>query len=97
MTLVTSRIATLWGANGGMAYIEVTWDDPQIDETTGVAADPNATLLVSQVIYQNLTAEVRHAQVGGTMYDIPAGTPRTERNIPTGQRPRIDSSSVMLY
>lgn len=97
MTLVTSTIAMMWGANGGIAYVEATWDDPQINEETGVAADPNATLLVSRVAYQNLTAETRHAQVAGTIYDIPPGTARTERNIGAGQRPRIDQTSVMLY
>jgi hypothetical protein len=93
--LTYQRIASLMN---DQVYIEVLWDDPQIDEETGVPADPTATYLIHAVVYQNLSSITRHAQVGGRVYDIPAGTPRTERNLTNPQRTRLDAvPTTTLY
>ncbi len=88
--VITRRLATIMGANGGRAYIEATWDDIMEDEF-GVPQDPNATMLVSAVGYQNLSEKTRYAYIGGVVYPIPAGTQSTTRNIPKPQQTRIDS------
>ncbi len=90
MTLVTRRLSTITGANGGVAYIEATWDDT-MEREDGTFLDPNATMLVSAVGYQNLTEKTRNANVGGVIFPIPAGTQRTTLNIPKSQQTRIDS------
>ena len=95
MTLVIQRIAALLGEQ---VYIEVRWDSPMWDDDAGTAGDPGATYIIDQVIYQNLTDTVRHASVGGRVYDIPANTPRTVRNLTNPQQTRLDSApSVHLY
>lgn len=96
MTLVTQRLSTLTGADGGVAYVEATWDDRQ-EQEDGSVLDPNATMLVSNVTYQNMTNQIRHANIGGTIYDIPVGTPRTSRDIPRGQQVRIDTIPYFLF
>lgn len=90
MTVVTRRLSTIMGANGGTAYIEATWDDT-LEQENGTFLDPTATMLVSAVGYQNLTEKTRYADIGGAVYPIPTETPATTQNIPKNQQTRIDS------
>ncbi len=90
MTLVTRRLSTIRGANGGVAYIEATWDDKG-EQEDGTFLDPNATMLVSALGYQNLTEKARHASVGGVIFPMPAGTAPTTLSIPKPKQTRMDS------
>jgi hypothetical protein len=88
----TQRWSTIWDDEGRVAYVGATWDDVG-EQEDGSLLYPEATMIATEVIFQNMHDVWRTANIGGRLEQIPPGTPATTKRLPKPEQIRVDSIS----